>query len=506
MNSTSVSVSISEQWKEPTLVHNVTNEIAYLLFDNQIVNATIGSSTLSQLFLLAIAITAITSGCFASIRKPVNALKPSKSHPLYDITDSTPEETEEGEDQNNDEEQQLTLVTVIILPIMASMALVGMYYATKKGYNLKLEKYIKYYTSIMAFVAVSFTVKFLYEAFSRKLRHISGIGLNHRYGLTLWNDPDVHEDGIEYTVLPNSNEREKIIREENLNSLRVNIPPEAQTWNVYFSTGTMIGFVSGFVFATLFTWGDGSQNWILTNILGFSLVAMGIAGGAIPNFMIGTLLLSLFFIYDIYFVFGTDIMQTVATKVDIPAKLVMPNIVSREDAKITKSILGLGDLALPGAFIALCLRYDLHRYHTKYANTEFHYLQRFEKPYFTSAMIAYALALIVTFKIVQVYQKGQPALLYLCPAVIGAVYATAAWRGELKELWTYTEIIDGKHEVSDEDVKTDEDTNSDSDSEGQGEIEEDINNDDFVLLFYQSLTSGDELPEEDEGDGDYIDS
>ncbi|ODQ46279.1 hypothetical protein PICMEDRAFT_27483, partial [Pichia membranifaciens NRRL Y-2026] len=174
---------------------------------------------------------------------------------------------------------------------------------------------------------------------------------------------------------------------------------------------------------------------ILSNVLGFSIVVMGISRTKIPTFRIATLFLTLFFLYDIYFVFGTDVMLSVATKVDIPAKLVVPNVVSREESKILTSMLGLGDLALPGAFVALCLRFDLYRFHEQHANCEFHHLQRFGKPYFVAALLGYTAGLMLTFKIVQIYQVGQPALLYLCPGVLASVYATALYRGEFGRLW-----------------------------------------------------------------------
>ena len=64
------------------------------------------------------------------------------------------------------------------------------------------------------------------------------------------------------------------------------------------------------------------------------------------------------FIYDIFFVFGTDVMATVATKIDSPGKLLFP----RDPATLATSVsmcpyavLGLGDLVVPGVFISLAL-------------------------------------------------------------------------------------------------------------------------------------------------------
>lgn len=74
------------------------------------------------------------------------------------------------------------------------------------------------------------------------------------------------------------------------------------------------------------------------------------------NFKNGFMLLVLLFFYDIFFVFGTDVMMTVAKGIDAPIKLQFPKDYSGE--KPSYSILGLGDIVIPGVFIALCLRFD----------------------------------------------------------------------------------------------------------------------------------------------------
>ena len=75
------------------------------------------------------------------------------------------------------------------------------------------------------------------------------------------------------------------------------------------------------------------------------------------NFTTGFILLSLLFFYDIFFVFGTDVMLTVAKNVDAPIKLQFPRDFSTEPRQY--SILGLGDIVIPGIFMSLCLRFDV---------------------------------------------------------------------------------------------------------------------------------------------------
>lgn len=76
------------------------------------------------------------------------------------------------------------------------------------------------------------------------------------------------------------------------------------------------------------------------------------------NFKNGFMLLVLLFFYDIFFVFGTDVMLTVAKGIDAPIKLQFPKEWVEGDEKPKYSILGLGDIVIPGVFVSLCLRFD----------------------------------------------------------------------------------------------------------------------------------------------------
>jgi minor histocompatibility antigen H13 len=58
-------------------------------------------------------------------------------------------------------------------------------------------------------------------------------------------------------------------------------------------------------------------------------------------------------------------------------------------------------------FIALALRYDLHR------SSHQNYSQPYAKPFFVTTMIAYAVGLIMTVFVMHYFQSAQPALLYL---------------------------------------------------------------------------------------------
>ena len=59
------------------------------------------------------------------------------------------------------------------------------------------------------------------------------------------------------------------------------------------------------------------------------------------------------------------------------------------------------------------------------------------RPYFTAVMGAYALGLLGAFGANAATGAGQPALLYLCPATLGAIALTAARRQEVARILSY---------------------------------------------------------------------
>uniref|UniRef100_A0A915DP94 Uncharacterized protein n=1 Tax=Ditylenchus dipsaci TaxID=166011 RepID=A0A915DP94_9BILA len=78
------------------------------------------------------------------------------------------------------------------------------------------------------------------------------------------------------------------------------------------------------------------------------------------SFKAGTILLSGLFLYDIFWVFATDVMTTVAKGIDAPILLMFPQDLMRSgwmDAS-KHGMLGLGDIVIPGIFVALLHRFD----------------------------------------------------------------------------------------------------------------------------------------------------
>jgi hypothetical protein len=54
-----------------------------------------------------------------------------------------------------------------------------------------------------------------------------------------------------------------------------------------------------------------TKHWIATNFYGLSFATNGVKMFALPSFKTGAILLSGLFFYDVFWVFGTDVMVTV---------------------------------------------------------------------------------------------------------------------------------------------------------------------------------------------------
>ncbi|KAM5377230.1 hypothetical protein ACJA88_006754 [Fusarium oxysporum] len=229
---------------------------------------------------------------------------------------------------------------------------------------------------------------------------------------------------------------------------------------------------------------------LLSNMLGYAMCYGSIQLISPTDFLTSTLILVGLFFYDIIMVFYTPYMVTVATKLDVPIKLTF-------EAAERKSILGLGDIVIPGMVMALALRFDLWLHYDqkiKYESTDLKLIEKdptsgalitrsetkhkevkakyvnvkgkwgdslwtrgtffifgsqqlppdlaaahFRKTYFHASVIGYLLGMLVTLAMLLIFKRGQPALLYLVPGVLGSLWLTGLVRGEIKQMWKYTE-------------------------------------------------------------------
>jgi minor histocompatibility antigen H13 len=243
--------------------------------------------------------------------------------------------------------------------------------------------------------------------------------------------------------------------------------------------------------------------WYLTNLMGFSFSYAALQLMSPTTFWTGTLVLTSLFFYDIYFVFFTPMMITVAKSLDVPIKLLFPRPQGPDDKPGHRpmAMLGLGDVVLPGIMIGLALRFDLYLFYLKkqrrvaahdilnglangsnaeaqeddskemekkqdfklvkapYQPATGNWGERFwltgaarkdeggsfPKVYFYSGIGGYIIGILCTLGVMHIFQHGQPALLYLVPAVLTAIWGTALVRGEVKTMWDYTEAEENEH-------------------------------------------------------------
>jgi len=211
-----------------------------------------------------------------------------------------------------------------------------------------------------------------------------------------------------------------------------------------------IDILAFFISCGVVAWYATTKHWIANNILGLSFSIQGIALLSLTSYRVGCLLLSGLFFYDIFWVFGTDVMVTVAKSFDAPIKLLFPRDIFAEVFKF--SMLGLGDIVIPGVFVALMLRFDRHLHEMKNKNAK-NISQSFPRPFFTATFIGYTFGLVMTLVVMHVFEAAQPALLYLVPACIFFSSFTAIVRGEFKELMSYEE--GGNEEETKEEEKKD---------------------------------------------------
>ncbi|XP_043998015.1 signal peptide peptidase-like 2A [Gambusia affinis] len=196
--------------------------------------------------------------------------------------------------------------------------------------------------------------------------------------------------------------------------------------------------------------------WVLQNLLGIAFCLNFMKTITLSNFKICVILLSLLLLYDVFFVFitpfftknGVSIMVQVAlgpdasgektqgNMVEIPAEPQPPSekipVVMRVPrfsawpqnlCGLQFSILGYGDIIVPGLLVAYCSRFDV-------------WINSRKKVYFISCCFAYLLGLLLTFAVMLLSGMGQPALLYLVPFTLITSAMVAGCRGEMRHFWT----------------------------------------------------------------------
>lgn len=455
--------------------------------------------------LLISAIFPIYTGAHASLSRPSSAAKPEKKKREF--------KDDEAEDEDDDVVVQkmegLSPSDAIVFPLMAGATLASLYFIIKwlKDPAL-LNKILRWYFSQMG---VFFSVRFLKDALTVFRSFVFPDQYTYRGSTWKVNTKrrQFEKSGTTVTGSPATNE----IKCSPLPGLlsRIHFPKPTQTflWLIrdclYTKATLRVHIKSLFtlktpvdtldIASTIFSVGFSIYSlvapspWYLTNFFGFAFCYGSLQFMSPTTFWTGSLILSSLFFYDIYFVFFTPLMVTVATKLDVPIKLLFPRPPAPDapvDA-LSLAMLGLGDIVIPGMVMGLALRFDLYRHYLRkqkhqstidlkdpqksvqkatYTKATGHWGERFwtqdqslpedavisssgkqnpvtatkfPKPYFTASVIGYLLGMITTLGAMQIAEHPQPALLYLVPGVLGSLWGTAFFRGDIKEMWNFTE-------------------------------------------------------------------
>ncbi|KAI1181243.1 signal peptide peptidase-domain-containing protein [Nemania sp. FL0916] len=443
------------------------------------------------------ALACIYIGSYGSLRRPPSAKPPKPSK------NGNKKQAEEREDQHV---SGLLPSDAILFPIMAGTTLIGLYYLIKWLEEPDiLNRILKGYFSTMSLASLG---KLIADGLSVLTGFIFPSVWTNGYGKIYHIDPEKREQryvksGTNDQIL----DKKKIsplpgpLSELQLSDKTIQWLWEIRRlllehWTVRLvvhglvkeNLGVKFNDIVGVVFALganilYYT----TDSMLLSNMLGYAFSYTGIVLLSPTTFATGSSVLFGLFFYDIVMVFYTPFMVTVATKLDAPIKLVF-------QGPGKASMLGLGDIVIPGMFVGLCLRFDHYMYYYRqlkfkkveletndassgqvvttsktaqmlikpdYVNPRGQWGDRFwgtklsnmlspdatpallasafPKPYFHAAMAGYFLAMVATLLMLLTFNHAQPALLYLVPGVVLAVWITGAVRGELREMWTYTE-------------------------------------------------------------------
>ncbi|KPJ00629.1 Signal peptide peptidase-like 3 [Papilio xuthus] len=199
--------------------------------------------------------------------------------------------------------------------------------------------------------------------------------------------------------------------------------------------------------------------------MGMGLCVTFIALIRLPSLKVSTLLLTGLLLYDVFwvffssYIFTTNVMVKVATrpaenpmnvvarrlqlggamrdapKLSLPAKLVFPSMHHQGHF----SMLGLGDIVMPGLLLCFVLRYDAYKKATLVCQ-----MGQVPGPrsmgsrltYFHCSLLGYFLGLLTATVSAEVFKAAQPALLYLVPFTLLPLLTMAYVKGDLRRMWS----------------------------------------------------------------------
>lgn len=310
--------------------------------------------------------------------------------------------------ETGEEVETITGKDAAMFPLIASCALFGIYIFFK----VFSKEYINLLLAFYFFVIGIFAVAHMINPTLRKF--IPNTFLNSTYRILMTEEK---ESVTTPNVVPDAGDQSSSnVATTNTSS------PKREIIDFCYERKDLFGLA---VALGIGVWYLAKKHWIANNIFGLAFSVNAVELLQLNKIATGCILLGGLFFYDIFWVFATNVMVTVAKSFEAPIKLVFPRDIFASNANATNfAMLGLGDIVVPGIFIALLLRFD-------------HSLRPGSRFYFFTGYFAYILGLFTTIVVMQVFNHAQPALLYLVPSCLGIPLGLALIRGDINKMFSY---------------------------------------------------------------------
>lgn len=124
-----------------------------------------------------------------------------------------------------------------------------------------------------------------------------------------------------------------------------------------------------------------------------------------------------------------------APRLSLPGKLVFPSTHNTGHF----SMLGLGDIVMPGLLLCFVMRYDAYKRSqmAKLAEQGIPLPSHWHRiSYFHCSLFGYFLGLITATVSSEIFKAAQPALLYLVPFTLAPLFTMAWLKGDLRSMWS----------------------------------------------------------------------
>ena len=308
----------------------------------------------------------------------------------------------------------MTSKDAMMFPVIASCALFGLYVL----FRVFSKEYINYLMTGYFVILGAMAITHLLAPVLRKLtpNSVKSVSIKSTLRLSLTKESKKEEPKNEANQGNESEARRSSI---------------SHLINFKFDSFDVAGLIVSLILAV---WYLMKKHWVANNLFGMAFAINGVELLHLNSVATGCILLSGLFFYDIFWVFYTEVMVTVAKSFDAPIKLVFPQDFLEKGFYGTQfAMLGLGDIVIPGIFIALLLRFDRS-------------LNRQSNSYFNASFAAYIVGMLICLVIMSIFKHAQPVLLYLVPACISFPVILAVIKGDLKKMFAYEDHSPQKQE------------------------------------------------------------